>query len=136
MHRIFTIDEVRKCDWIKFYAGHWSVFTLSNWGQHYTSLWKKTFGHGLSRVVLLCKDAWAQAFFDRDDYAAYGKHLAALAEKDEAHVAKWCRELRSRVDSVLETIAELKEEPADRETLAHFMHAFTGYGPWHSGIKP
>jgi phosphohistidine swiveling domain-containing protein len=130
-----TLREVKNNSWLKFYAGNWSVMTLSYWGQHYTNNWKKIFGDGLTKAILFSKKGHATSFFEKVDYKRYGEHLAKKAFKNEPYVKKWCDELKLKVDQVIHMIEELKNVKIGKNEFTKFIDVFTSYGPWHSGIK-
>lgn len=136
MAEVFTLTEIESSSWLKFYASRWGVLTLSYWGQAYIHNWKKAFGKGLTKVILVSRKGIATSFFETKDYEAYGKHLASQAEANDRYVLEFCATLKRKVDEMNSLIESLQARPTvGQPEFFAFMDVFAWYGPWHSGIK-
>ncbi len=122
-------------DWIKHWAGGWSILTSTYLGEQYTQLLKETLGHSLNLSLFVSKKGFTTCSLEKEDHHRFGTVMAEKIIQDQDKAKEWSIELKAKTDIVLKLISQLKGIRISREDYNKFIEAMLDYGSPHRAVK-
>ena len=121
--------------WIKYWAGPWSLYTCSHFGEQYYRLLKKVLGCQLSRAIFIIKKGYATAYLEKADRARFGNALVEKTGKKTDYSETVAKNLNQSADHILSFLQTTRNKPADVTLFQRFLELFYEYVPWHLAVK-
>ncbi len=127
--------EFSEKEWIKNWAGNWSILSSTYLGEQYTQLLKETLGLSLELALFISKKGFTVCSFEKNDNYKFGNEMAQRLVKDPSKVEEWSLDLKSKTDKILNLIKELKSKKIEKEGYLKFIQAMWDYGSPHRAVK-
>ena len=129
------LNRLKKHNWIKHWAGEWSILTCTNYCYQYTNILKKAFGISLDPTLFISRKGYSSFLLEQNSYYKLGEELARRAIKDNQKVIKWCNELKKETDKILNLVKNLKTKEVSIKDYEKYLKAFYDYGIFHRAVK-
>mgnify|MGYP003966410661 FL=1 len=129
------MDHLADKQWIKHWAGRWSILTSSYLGEQYTETLKETLGESLELSLFVSKEGFTVCSLEKNDHYRFGSLMAKRLIQDETNVTKWCTKLKSKTDDVLFLIKSLENKIITKKDYDQFIKAMLAYGSPHRAVK-
>jgi len=129
------MKEIKKLNWIKHWAGGWSILTSTYLGEQYTRLLKETLGKALNLTLFISKKGFTVCSLEKEDHSRFGKEIAQRIIFDNNKAKEFSDELKLRTDNVLKLIKELEDKRIEKNDFFRFIKAMLDYGSPHRAVK-
>ncbi len=107
--------EFGECEWVKNWAGKWSLLTCSYFGDQYTRSIAADLGFCLPTAVLFVRQGASACFFKKSELQEFGSRLAEKASHDKAFVFWLCSEWKNRGDFMRGVVSRLTAKAENAE---------------------
>lgn len=129
------IKRLEKRDFIKHWAGKWSLLSCSYFGQYYTKDAKEVAGTSLKVSVIIIKKQYSTCYFDKHELLLFGESLATAAKKNKRKISSWCNNLKKETDNILSLMKNLSKKQVTKSDFAKFEMALKRYTCVHMAVK-
>ncbi len=129
------MTAIRRSEWVKNWAGGWSLLTCTYLGEQYThTLWSEL-GTGLRHAVLLVRGGYSTCLYPKPELDSFGAGMADRVVKDNKF-AKWlCSEVKKRADRITSTMHSLASRQISEKDYSRFLIDFYQYVSPHVCVK-
>jgi phosphohistidine swiveling domain-containing protein len=129
------IESYGRIEWIKHWAGHWSLLSCSYFGHQYTKTIKETLGVCLQKAMFVSKEGFSVCYLHKSEVLEFGKSLADKVVKNKKFCPELCNDLKEKTDIVINTMERLKGKDLTQDEFKEFMKDFYDYVSPHIAIK-
>lgn len=130
------IEKFKHNDWIKQWAGNWSILSFSYWGSLYT---KKPFTKNIDRYVeqsiIIWRDGKSYAYQRTSSKKLFGAKLVKIIKNDDSFVVKLCNDLKQATDNFLDFVEKYKGNDIDFAKYTEYQNLLSAYYVPHIQIK-
>jgi phosphohistidine swiveling domain-containing protein len=130
-----TIANTEKREFVKHWAGKWSLLSSSYFGQYYTKDVKSVAKNSVKVAIITSKSQYSICYFDKDEIADFGNSLAAAAKKDSQLILAWCSDLKIETDSIMSLMKQLSKKQVTKTDFSKFTKALKSYSCVHMCVK-
>lgn len=129
-------SDFKRKDWIKQWAGNWSILTFSYWGGIYN---RKPFTDKISRYVTKTVIVWrngkSYAYQPSLEQKKFGKLMQKIIEKNSQYPYELCEKLKKYTDNFLEMVKKMKGKDISFEQYLDVQKALADYYYLHIQVK-
>lgn len=130
-----SIKNAEKREFIKNWAGKWSVLSSSYFGQFYTRDVISLAGKSVHVSFILSKGQYSTCYIDKDEIADFAEYLVDIAGKDKKKILFWCRGLKKEADSILALIRQLGKKQVTQSDFSRFIRSLRGFTCFNMCVK-
>ena len=129
------ITEISETQWVKHWAGNWSLLSCSYFGEQYTqTLWEEL-GTGMKNALLVYGNGHSACYYPKSELDAFGANLAWKAQKDEKYIQWLAEELVKRAGRILKLMDRLRKRGVREREYAEFEKELYKYVSPHVAVK-
>lgn len=131
-----TIEEFKFDDWIKQWAGNWSILSLSYWGDCYNQIpFTNRIDQCVAHAVTVWREGKSYAFWRLSEKATFGGKFSKVIEEDSHYVNALGLDLRKKADKFLAIEKKYYNQDIGYEQYMEFQNALLAYYVPHMQIK-
>ena len=135
MQQLISTHEIAKKEWLKHWAGSWSILSSTYFGHQYTQTISKELGTSLQHAVFVSRKNYTTCFLETNELAKFGKELAQKIVKDEKTALGWCDSFKKQTDNITGVISKLSGRTTSQKEYSLFVKAMYQYVPPHIAVK-
>jgi len=130
-----TIKDAKNREFVKHWAGKWSLLSSSYFGQYYTKEVRSVAKNSVKVAIITSKSQYSTCYFDKDELASFGNSLAEIAKKDSQLILAWCSDLKSETDNIMSLMKQLSKKQITKTDFSKFTKALKSYSCVHMCVK-
>ena len=122
-------------EYVKYWAGKWSLLTCSYFVAEYTNVLKKYFGQGLNDQIIIIKEGHSSCFQEKKDLIQFQIFLAKKIRSDQRFVQELCGQLKKESQKIKTLLRKLLGKDLCLVDYQKYEASFDSYVAPHVGVK-
>lgn len=127
--------KIQGLEWIKHWAGGWSLLSCSYFGHQYTLTIEKDLKTRLESAAFVSRRGYSVCFLAKEEVDDFGDKLAEQAVKNGGKAREWCDLLKKRTDEITKVMKKLEGKSLSENQFQEFLDAFYAYVSPHIAVK-